>query len=80
MDGLLDTVRHTPFVHTNFGCMHVFLCCCKIVSMKVKDEYETHSIATKVIFISALKVHVHVIEDIVLLIVLKRKLKDKLHA
>ena len=48
--------------------------------MKVKDEYETHSIIAKVIFISALKVHVHVIEDIELLIVLKRKLKDKLHA
>lgn len=48
--------------------------------MKVKDEYETHSIAAKVIFISASKVHVHVIKDIVLLIVLKRKLKDKLHA
>ena len=48
--------------------------------MKVKAEYETHSIAMNGIFISALKVHVHVIEDIVLLIVLKRKLKDKLHA
>ena len=34
----------------------------------------------KVIFISALNVHVHVIEDLVLMIVLKRKLKDKLHA
>jgi hypothetical protein len=45
-----------------------------------KAEYETHSIAAKVIFISALKVHVHVIEDIVLMIVLKSKLKDKLHA
>ena len=52
----------------------------KNFAMKVKAEYETHSIAAKVIFISALKVHVHVIEDIVLLIVLKRKLKDKLHA
>ena len=48
--------------------------------MKVKDEYETHSIAAKFIFISALKVHVQVIKDIVLLIVLKRKLKDELHA
>ena len=48
--------------------------------MKVKVEYETHSIAMKVIFIASLKVHVHVIEDIVLMIVLKRKLKDKLHA
>jgi len=45
-----------------------------------KAEYETHSIAAKVIFILALKVHVHVIEDLVLMIVLKRKLKDKLHA
>ena len=45
-----------------------------------KAEYETHSIVAKVIFISALKVHVHVIEDLVLMIVLKRKLKDKLHA
>ena len=45
-----------------------------------KAEYETHSIAAKVILISALKVHVHVIEDLVLMIVLKRKLKDKLHA
>jgi len=44
--------------------------------MKVKGEYETYSIAAKVIFISALEVHVHVFEDIVL----KRKLKDKLHA
>ena len=45
-----------------------------------KAEYETHSIAAKFIFISALKVHVHVIKDLVLLIVLKRRLKDKLHA
>ena len=45
-----------------------------------KAEYETHSIVVKFIFISALKVHVHVIEDLVLMIVLKRKLKDKLHA
>jgi hypothetical protein len=42
-----------------------------------KAEYETHSIAAKVIFISSLKVHVHVIEDMVLMIVLKSKLKDK---
>ena len=45
-----------------------------------KAEYETHSIAAKVIFILSLKVHVYVIEDLVLMIVLKRKLKDKLHA
>ena len=45
-----------------------------------KAEYDTHSIAAKVIFISALKIHVHVIEDLVLMIVLKEKLKDKLHA
>lgn len=45
-----------------------------------KAEYETHSIAVKVIFILALKVHVHVIEDIVLMTVLKKNLKDKLHA
>jgi hypothetical protein len=41
-----------------------------------KVEHETHSIAMKVIFILTWKVHVHVIEDLVL----KRKLKDKLHA
>ena len=45
-----------------------------------KVKYETHSMIVKVIFISTLKVHVHVIEDLVLMIVLKRKLKDKLHA
>ena len=46
----------------------------------LKVEYETRFIAAKVILILALKLHVHVIEDLVLMIVLKRKLKDKLHA
>ena len=45
-----------------------------------KAEYETQSITTKVIFISFLKVHVQVIKDIVIMVVLKRKLKNKLHA
>ena len=45
-----------------------------------KVEYVDSLYSSKVIFISALKVHVYVIEDLVLMIVIKRKLKDKLHA
>ena len=63
--------------------MSLIECISRLRECKLQDgkaKYETHSIAAKVIFILALKVHVHVIEDLVLMIVLNRKLKDKLHA
>lgn len=51
---------------------------CKLQDGKV--EYVDSLYCKKIIFLSALKVHVHKIEDLVLMIVLKRKLKNRIHA
>lgn len=51
---------------------------CKLQDGKV--EYVDSLYGKKIIFISNLKVNVHVIEDLVLMIVLKRNFKNRIHA
>ena len=51
-----------------------------LVDKDGKVEYVDSLYCRKIIFILALKVHVHMIEDLVLMIVIKRKLKNRIHA
>lgn len=51
---------------------------CKLQDGKV--EYVDSLYCSKIIFISALKVDVHVVDDLVFMIVLERKLKNRIHA